>query len=71
MAKKKQSVEPDRLNLTLTPEQTVKLNSYIIEVAKKQGRVPYAIKTKLLRAALDEWMKNHGEDLDIDWDTQE
>ena len=58
------------MNLTLTEEQTEKLNSYIVDVAKKQGRVPYAIQTKLLRWALDEWFERHGEDFDIDWDSR-
>ena len=67
MAKKKK----DRMMLTLTEEQTEKLNSYIVDVAKKQGRVPYAIKTKLAREAIDEWLERHGKDFDIDWDSKE
>jgi len=64
---KKKQMKPERMNLTLTKEQTEKLNSYIISVANKQGRVPYAIKTKLARRAIDEWFERHGEDYDIDW----
>jgi len=67
MARKKE-VKPERLNLTLTSEQTQKLNTYIINVGKKQGRIPSAIKTKILRAALDEWFQKHENDFSIDWE---
>lgn len=67
MARKKE-VKPERLNLTLTFEQTQKLNTYIINVGKKQGRIPSAIKTKILRAALDEWFQKHENDFSIDWE---
>ena len=69
MAKKKK-IE-SRLNLTLTKEQPEKFNNYIVNVAKKQGRVPNAIKTKLARWAIDEWFERHGKDFDIDWDSRE
>jgi len=65
---KKRELKPERLNLTLTLEQTQKLNTYIINVGKKQGRIPSAIKTKILRAALDEWFQKHENDLNIDWE---
>jgi len=65
---KKREMKPDRLNITLTPEQTQKLNTYIINVGKKQGRIPGAIKTKILRAALDEWFQKHENDFNIDWE---
>jgi len=61
----------NRMNLTLTEEQTEKLNNYIVKVAQKLGRVPYAIKTKLARWAMDEWFERHGNDFDIDWDSRE
>jgi len=57
----------DRFNLTLTPEQTARLNTYIINVAKKQGRIPGKIKSKILRVALEEWLEKHENDIDIDW----
>jgi len=65
---KKREVKPERLNITLTSEQTQKLNTYIINVGKKQGRIPSAIKTKILRAALDEWFQKHENDFNIDWE---
>lgn len=67
MCKVAKEMEPERLNLTLTPTQTKKLNNYIINVAQKQGKIPHAIKTKLLRWAFDEWFENYGENYDIDW----
>jgi len=67
MAKKKER-KPERLNITLTREQTEKLNTYIISVGKKQGRIPSAIKTKIIRVALDEWFQHHENDFNIDWE---
>jgi len=69
MAKKE--TKPERLNLTLTPTQTQKLNTYIINVAKKIGRIPSGMKTKILRIALDEWFERHEKDFDIDWNSKE
>jgi hypothetical protein len=55
----------ERLNLALTPEQTKRLNDYCLAVANKQGRMPHAIKTKVGRMAIDEWLKKHSKDFDI------
>jgi len=68
---KKRELKPERLNLTLTRDQTEKFNAYIINVGKKKGRIPSAIKTKILRAALDEWFQRHENDFDIDWEKRE
>jgi len=68
MARKERT---DRLNLTLTLEQTEKLNTYIVNVGRKLGRIPAGMKTKILRAALDEWFQNHGNDLNIDWNSKD
>jgi hypothetical protein len=67
----KKGMQPERLNLTLTMEQTQRFNAYVINVAKKRGRIPAKIKTKILRAALEEWLERHENDLDIDWDSKE
>jgi len=69
MAKKER--RSDRLNITLTPEETQKLNTYIINVGRKLGRIPAGMKTKVLRAAFDEWFQNHENDFDIDWNSKE
>ena len=60
-----------RLNLTLTRELDDKLNNYVLEVHKKLGRLPYGVRTKLGRMALEEWFERHGNDFDIDWDSRE
>jgi len=65
---KKKDPKPERLNLTLTPTQSEKFNAYIINLGKKLGRIPAAIKTKILRMALDEWFEHHETDYDIDWE---
>jgi len=62
----------NRINLTLTPEQTEKMNRYILNWTKKHGRIPtLKIKTKIARAALDEWFENHENDLDIEWNSKD
>jgi len=60
--------EKERFTLTLPHEQGKKLNKYCLAVASKRGKMPYAIKTKILRMALDEWLDKHGSDYDIDFD---
>jgi len=55
----------ERLNLTLTPLQTKALNDYCLAVANKQGRLPHAIKTKIGRMAITEWLEKHGKDVNI------
>jgi len=62
------STKPERLSITLTPGQTAKLNRYIIKTGEHQGRIPSSIKTKIFRAAFDEWIQNHENDFNIDWE---
>jgi len=57
--------EKERFTLTLQPKQSRKLNDYCLGVANKQGKMPHAIKTKIIRMALDEWLEKHGSDYDI------
>ena len=60
-----------RVNLRLTSEQTKKLNVYIVEVVKKQGRFPPRIRQKIMRWAFDEWIEKHGAEYDVDWTERE
>ena len=55
---------PHRLHLTLEPELAKRLNRYMLEVAKKKGEIPHALKTKIVYAALKEWLDNHEKDYD-------
>jgi len=55
----------ERFTLTLSPKLSKKLNNYCLGVATKLGFMPHAIKTKILRMALDEWLGQHGSDYDI------
>ena len=72
MAKKNNKItKPERLNITFTVEQTRQLNTYIIKVGSEQGRIPSGIKTKILRAAFDGWIKHHENEFDIDWTTKD
>jgi len=69
LKKKKDEAQGDeqgeRINLTLTTEQSKKLNGYILAVANKRGKMPTKMKTKIGRMAMDEWLEKHGEDLDL------
>jgi len=58
----------ERFSLTLPPKQSGRLNDYCLAVANKRGKMPHAIKTKILRMALDEWLENHGNDYDINFE---
>jgi len=58
----------ERFSLTLTPKLERRLNDYCLAVANKKGKMPHAIKTKIMRMALDEWLKEHGSDYDINFD---
>jgi hypothetical protein len=51
-----------RLHLTLEPELGKRLNKYMLEVARRRGEIPYALKTKIVYAALKEWLDNHEND---------
>jgi len=57
-------VDKTRLNLTLPQALDQRLNRYVLEVAKRQSKIPHAIRTKIVRAALEEWLENHEKDLD-------
>ncbi|MEM2291697.1 MAG: hypothetical protein QXH00_11160 [Candidatus Jordarchaeales archaeon] len=53
------------LTVKLTPELQKKFDEYILAVANKIGRVPYAVKSKITIMALEEWFRRHGDDLDL------
>jgi metal-responsive CopG/Arc/MetJ family transcriptional regulator len=58
-------MEKRRLNLTLEPELAERFNRYIVEVVKRRGMIPYALRTKIVYAALNEWLDAHEKDYDI------
>jgi len=53
-----------RMNLTLEPNLAKRLNKYMLEVAKRRGEIPHALKTKIVYAALKEWLDQHEHDYD-------
>jgi hypothetical protein len=59
---KKQPEVGERLNLTLTPELAKALTSYCIKWAGANGKMPTAMKTKVGRIALEEWLEKHADD---------
>jgi hypothetical protein len=48
----------ERFTLTLPPKQSKGLNDYCLAVANKQGKMPHAIKTKIMRMALTSGSRN-------------
>lgn len=66
--RKLEEMEGERLNLSLTREQTKRLNDYCLAVANRRGKLPYAIKTKIGRVAIDEWLKKHDKDYAINFE---
>lgn len=52
-----------RINLVLPPELSKQVNDYCIAYAKKKGHYPKNIKQLIARAAVKEWMENHGKDV--------
>lgn len=66
MSKKKQS-QSERLNLTLSPELAKALTSYCIKWTSARGKMPTAMKDKVGRKALEEWLKKHADDYTPDF----
>ena len=65
MPKKTVDVETaGRIYVTLPKDLDERLNHYVLEVAKKQGKIPYAIRTEITRRSLEEWLLQHENDLD-------
>lgn len=45
-----------RLNVTLPSETNERLDKFILEAAKAQGKVPYGLKVAIARVAIAEWL---------------
>ena len=65
MARKPKS---ERVNVTLSPKDAERLNKYCVEIAKRNGKIPHAIKQKIGRMAFEEWLDKHEKDLTINFD---
>jgi len=63
--KKSVSEESGRLNLTLPPELNKRLNDYVIKYAQRHGKIPHAIRTKIARMAIEEWLDKNQNNFDI------
>jgi len=62
---KMEKEKPYRLHLTLEPELAKRLNKYMLEVAKRRGEIPYALKTKIVYLALKEFLDKYEKNYDI------
>jgi len=58
-------VDDGRLNLTLPKNLNSRFEKYCVEVTKREGRIPHALKTRIARRALEEWLDAHENDFDI------
>lgn len=56
MAKKTKSVEKDCLNVRLTPALAKRLNTYLLKVSNKEGKLSFGIKSAIAYKALEEWL---------------
>jgi hypothetical protein len=54
-----------RLNLTLEPELAKRFNKYMLEVAKRRGEIPHALKTKIIYKALEEFLDKYENNYDV------
>jgi len=63
-------MDKTRFNLVLPKELDQKLNRYCLEVAEKQGKIPDALRAKIARAALKEWLEKHENDPDAIGESQ-
>jgi hypothetical protein len=54
-----------RLNLTLEPELAKRFKKYMLEVAKRRGEIPHALKTKIVYQALKEWLDKYENNYDV------
>jgi hypothetical protein len=55
-----------RLNIWLTPELSQRVEAYCIRRAQREGRIQFGLKHKLARAALEEWLDKHEDDVDME-----
>jgi hypothetical protein len=57
--------KPMRLHLTLEPELAKRFNRYMLEVAKRRGEIPHALKTKIVYKALEEFLDKYENNYDV------
>ena len=48
-----------RMNITLPEEIDKRLNEVCVKLVRKEEKVIPALKLKLVRAAIEEWLNNH------------
>ena len=52
-------------SIRLTPELQKRIHEYIMKVAHRKGEIPFGIKSRIGEMALEEWLDNHEEDVDL------
>jgi post-segregation antitoxin (ccd killing protein) len=62
MAKKTQSVEGNRLNVRLPPKLAERLNTYLLKVSNKEGKLSFGIKSAIAYKALEKWLDENEDD---------
>jgi hypothetical protein len=63
--KMSESAKTERLNLYLDPDLAQKLSDYCLALMAKQHKVIEAVKQKVGRKALEEWLQNHSTDFSV------
>lgn len=56
-----------RLNIVMTKELDKRLNKYCLEVAQRRGKIPFGIRAKIGRMALEEWLDKHEHNFNIEF----
>ena len=62
MAKRK---FPPRMNYVIPPKTNKRLNDYIVRRTQKNGKITHAIKSKIGKMSLEEWLDEHENDVTI------
>jgi hypothetical protein len=69
---KKENDNIQRINVLLSPKLGKRLDEYLLAVANKRGiAVLGAVRTKIGRMAITEWLDNHEKDLDINFEEEQ
>lgn len=54
-----------RMNFTVPPKLNKRLNTYCVEIAKRNGKIPHGIYSKIGLMALEEWLDKHEKDFTL------
>lgn len=59
-----------RLNLTLPPDVSKRLQDYMLKVANEKGKIPFGLIQSIGRRAFKEFLDNHENDPTLNFDEE-